>query len=379
MIIPAPTPTDKRSMKRVVQLLRENGFTERGCAERLGIQPVNGVRWAAAVQHGIKQLVHTSADELDILIALFQGNIRIPVATVLHVFSSTDLSALERMGLVVVDSKTAYSPFNVFPCLDSYIVTDLREQNPDINQVMWLFPESFLLAHLIDRSVRLGSALDVCTGSGIHAILASPHCCEVVGTDISPRAISFARFNALLNGLSNVDFRLGDVYDTIGDQRFDLIVANPPYNPSRLPPASNYYSGGPSGEAILSRVIRGLPTHLTPVGMGHIITLLIHHHGVDYRDKVEGWLGTVPADFDVIIQSVDVSSSYAKMLKAAGLDPDEFARIEFGTISFCRAAQSGGGSFNRVMVDNLGRFDQSGVIGHKLTRDSLKAITAGHA
>ena len=57
---------------------------------------------------------------------------------------------------------------------------------------------SVTLAHLtVRRPVR--SFLDLGTGCGVEALLASPHAERVLATDVSPRAVNFAAFNAQLN------------------------------------------------------------------------------------------------------------------------------------------------------------------------------------
>src|SRR5438046_1475536 len=69
------------------------------------------------------------------------------------------------------------------------------------------------------------SALDVGTVCGIHAIRAARYARRVVATDLNPRALRFARFNAALNGVANIEFREGSLWEPVGDETFDLIVA----------------------------------------------------------------------------------------------------------------------------------------------------------
>jgi methylase of polypeptide subunit release factors len=70
--------------------------------------------------------------------------------------------------------------------------------------------------------------LDFGTGNGIQALLAAHHCHEVVATDVNPRALVFAAFNAALNGIDNISFRKGSLFDPVAYETFDLIVCNPP-------------------------------------------------------------------------------------------------------------------------------------------------------
>ena len=72
-------------------------------------------------------------------------------------------------------------------------------------------------------------ALDVGTGNGIQAVLASRHAGAVVATDVSERALAFAEFNCDLNDADNVELRLGSFLEPAAGERFGLVVSNPPF------------------------------------------------------------------------------------------------------------------------------------------------------
>lgn len=85
---------------------------------------------------------------------------------------------------------------------------------------------SVTLANLtVRRKVR--SALDVGTGCGILALLAARHADHVVGTDPDEHALNLAAFNARLNGVDHVEWRLGSLFEPVAGSRFDLITCNP--------------------------------------------------------------------------------------------------------------------------------------------------------
>ena len=56
---------------------------------------------------------------------------------------------------------------------------------------------------------------------------------HVVMTDTNHRAIGLARANVAHNRITNVDIRAGSLFDPVGEERFDLIVTNPPYHIGR--------------------------------------------------------------------------------------------------------------------------------------------------
>ncbi len=75
------------------------------------------------------------------------------------------------------------------------------------------------------------SILDLCTGSGCIALALAKKLpwCLVTGTDLSKRALSFARKNARENGIRNVSFLEGSLFGPVKRRKFDIITANPPY------------------------------------------------------------------------------------------------------------------------------------------------------
>jgi release factor glutamine methyltransferase len=122
-----------------------------------------------------------------------------------------------------------------------------------------------------------GSALDLCTGSGCIAAslsLARPGA-RVVATEIDPGALAVARDNVASLG-ARVELLEGDLYRPLaaGD-RFDLVVANPPYVPAgeigglsrevrREPRLA--LDGGADGLDVIRRVVAGAPARLVPGG-----------------------------------------------------------------------------------------------------------------
>lgn len=72
--------------------------------------------------------------------------------------------------------------------------------------------------------------LDMCTGSGCIAISLAKNikCPEVFAVDISTEALKVAQENAKLNDV-NVTFVESDLFDNLPEEKYDIIVSNPPY------------------------------------------------------------------------------------------------------------------------------------------------------
>lgn len=125
-----------------------------------------------------------------------------------------------------------------------------------------------------------GRVLDLGTGTGVLAVEAAREgAAHVTAVDISARAVTAARVNALLRGLGVVDVVRGDLTRPVRDRRFDLILGNLPYVPSaapaeRLPSGARgvAWDAGHDGRALIDRVCRDAPPLLVPGG----VLLVVH-------------------------------------------------------------------------------------------------------
>jgi ribosomal protein L3 glutamine methyltransferase len=131
---------------------------------------------------------------------------------------------------------------------------------------------------LIDDPLLVESVLDLCTGSGCLAVLASRNFpnAQIDAIDISEDALDVAARNIADYGLEDrVTLRRGDLFGPIGAARYDLIISNPPYVDARgmaaLPRECRAeprlaFDGGADGLDIISRILQQAGRHLTPQG-----------------------------------------------------------------------------------------------------------------
>ena len=221
-------------------------------------------------------------------------------------------------GLLALDETgVARARASLFPVGDRLIFSDHawphlpHPGHVDVpyDQVMWVGRDSRHLARCTTRR-PFRSALDVCTGSGIQALLACAHTERVVAVDINARAARCARFNAQASGIDNLNVVVGDLLEAVGGQSFDLITANPPFVPSPLD-TLRFRDGGPSGEDILKRIVAGLPQHLSPGGIAQIVTELGERDGEPLLERLREWLKRAPMDIYILRLGEHTAMQYA--------------------------------------------------------------------
>ena len=132
--------------------------------------------------------------------------------------------------------------------------------------------DTALLAEAVCREPAMPGAqvLDIGTGTGALALLAAR--CGAAGVDavdVSARAVLAAWLNTRRSG-EPVRVRLGDLASVAAGRRFDVVLANPPYVPSRRggrfgrAGGGRAWNAGPDGRAALDRLCARIPGLLRP-------------------------------------------------------------------------------------------------------------------
>jgi ribosomal protein L3 glutamine methyltransferase len=131
---------------------------------------------------------------------------------------------------------------------------------------------------LIDDPSQVASVLDLCTGSGCLAILASRRFpdASIDAVDLSQDALEVAARNVADHGLEErVTLYQGDLFGPLGESRYDLIISNPPYVDAQgmvgLPQECRFepklaFDGGADGLDIVRRILNEAGEHLAAQG-----------------------------------------------------------------------------------------------------------------
>ncbi len=195
---------------------------------------------------------------------------------------------------------------DLIPILDGR----LGRSRPDY--VLGASPASTTLAQMTIRR-PVGSALDLGTGCGIQSLLLAGHADHVVATDLNPRAVRMAALTAGLNGL-DLDLRTGSLYEPVADERFDLIVTNPPYVMS--PPTGErlvYREGLFQADELVRRVVVEGASRLAPGGTLQVLGNWAITDDQPWEERLRGWIDPTRCD--------------ALVLQRERLDPYEYIEV----------------------------------------------------
>ncbi|MBC8224482.1 methyltransferase [Candidatus Bathyarchaeota archaeon] len=174
--------------------------------------------------------------------------------------------------------------------------------------------DTLLLLRHAERLVE-GDVLEMGTGSGYIAIELSrlPRVRSVVGVDIDPKAVGMARNNALEAGVSDeVGFLESDLFQNLGDSRFNWILFNPPYLPSEGAIDELSWAGGGTGGELLMRFLSEAPPHLSPGGC--ILAVVSSQTNFDFEKAEQQYktevLEEVSLFFETLLCVVFVPSAF---------------------------------------------------------------------
>ncbi len=312
-------------LRIVTRRMARLGYTEENIAAALGIQHLSYFRLFNILAYRARLKAHGS---LGIAISFWLLQQWIPLEDARQSLGDHAISVLQQMGWLRLSSAGLRSRVDLYPCCGLYFFTDSANNLFWPEMVYWLGFDSYTLANCTPRQPR-ERALDICTGSGVHAILARGHCQHSLGLDINPRALEFSRLNARLNGVDaefpassakrasspgcakdwptnssrewsslasdrqpgDCQFLASDCYQAVEGQQFDLITLNPPFVPTPKQVPELYRAGGATGESITRRVMEGLPQFLRPGGLFSMATEAARRLNESPLDRMKSWMG----------------------------------------------------------------------------------------
>lgn len=284
-------------LARLGESLRSAGFNTDAVRARVGASSPDDV---GLLNHAPALERLTGRDPLDALLRLFFLEADEPARTVCTVLTRKQLRTLAACGLLRQRGQALRARMRI-DCIGSLqLLADRRFRDPD-SRALGLPPgdmvyppggDTSMLADVVAQCPGK-RVLDLCTGSGVQGLIAARAAEQVIAVDVNRRAVALAGLNASMNGAVNFEARQGDLFAPVRGQRFDLIIANPPFVPApRRGPS--YHSGGPRGDRVLRRVVSGLHNHIADGGRAVMISHLAVRDGETVESVVKPWLRNFP-------------------------------------------------------------------------------------
>jgi 2-polyprenyl-3-methyl-5-hydroxy-6-metoxy-1,4-benzoquinol methylase len=297
------------SAQAIARFLRDQDYT----GKRLSQLRLTGLAWNSVARQSASAWIEICEQPLELLLRTFYLGETVGANQAEKCIPKEIVGALLSCGLLARDGEELRST-----CMLSHF-DELIIASDSPKRIEKGVPEDLVLG--INPTTRLmaqcsilrhgGNVLDLGAGCGPLSLVASPFASSVVGTDINQRSLDYANLNAALNGLSNVSFRLGDRFEPVPGERFDLIISNPPFF---LVPVSGlvFCDNNLELDAFVESLARRAPQFLNEGGIFQMLCEWVELEGLPWEERVKPW-------FDQSGCDVHVWQGYE-------LDPIEYAR-----------------------------------------------------
>ncbi|MEU3310577.1 class I SAM-dependent methyltransferase [Nocardiopsis sp. NPDC055551] len=156
-------------------------------------------------------------------------------------------------------------------------------------------------------------ALDLGTGCGVQALHLASRAREVVATDLNPRAVHLAGISLALSGVHDARLLQGSLFEPVKDERFDLIVSNPPFVITPDAARYTYRESDLPGDTVCAELVRQAPAHLTDGGWAQFLANWTHTDGDDWEDRVGGWITGTGCSGWVVQRDVQDPAEYVEL------------------------------------------------------------------
>ncbi|HTJ31314.1 MAG TPA: methyltransferase [Acidobacteriaceae bacterium] len=319
---------------RLRALFEEAGYTEPNLRKHLGAPELP----SRQLRNLPRLLDRTSASSpMNVLLRWFWLGRNQQQSEVQGQLSEEFLSLLLASGLIARESETYKSQAMLLPFNNFLVASDPPSaiESQQAEMVLWPNPTSKFLSRFAVRS-HSRSTLDLGTGSGILSLSAASHSDHVIATDITERAATFARFNARLNGVENIEVIVGDCFAPVAGQTFDLILSNPPFF---ITPQTDFVfcENDMELDSLCRRLVKEAPAHLNEGGYLQMLCEWAQIEGQPWEERVAEWLEGTGCDAWVMKGLTQDPAEYAQhRIKEIMQEPDKDAELFHGYMNYYR-------------------------------------------
>jgi len=302
-------PLSQRESRQLLTSFEDAGYVEAKIRNHFGVAEL-----PSRQLRNRPRLMDRTADatSLNALLRWFWLGQPQPIAEVAGVIPGDFLALMLKSGLLR-ESAAGFTPTSMVLPSDGFLVAadfPIAIEHGEQEMVLWPNPTSKFLARFAIRR-HSKATLDLGTGSGILSLGAARFSDTVVATDLNQRAVSFAAFNAKLNGVENIEFLTGDCFSPLGNRRFDLILSNPPFF---ITPQQDYlFCDNPMElDGLCRRLVKEAPEYLNEGGYMQMLCEWAQVSGQPWEERIAEWLEGTGCD--------------AWVMKGLTQDPGEYAQ-----------------------------------------------------
>lgn len=311
--------------RRLGHALLSNGFDEDALAEprrlrALAAHPDGTLDWSQVAD----------GDELlTALVELFVLGSTVEARRAEAALAPLAIPDALRAGFVERDADRISSPWEIAAYDGALLLGDhpSRRGEGNVDLVASDSSSSRTLAVVTQRA-SVEQTLDLGTGSGIQALLAARHSRHVLGVDLNARAVLIASVNAYLNGVENLESRVGDWFEPVAaERRFGLVVGNLPYLASPEVVFRFAHSGVVPNE-LNRRIVREATARLAEGGLAQLLMAWTRRIDEDPSDPVREMFEGV--DHDALVLHLDTEDAATHAVQQCGWfarDPHRYAAL----------------------------------------------------
>lgn len=302
---------DERDYRRAAQVLQAANFTETAISEVIEREVI--LTMPASDVPRIMRRTRELAP-LDTLIRLFFLGVPVTLEAVQAALAPMSLASWVEASLIALPDRTGQVDprVQIWPVDGLLLAVDLPWRRSTAPEADFVVPPGPVTLQLAQAMIRrpCQRTLDLGTGSGALALLATSFAETVAATDLNPRALAFTRFNARLNEISNLRALAGDLFEPVAEERFQLIVCNPPYviSPSQR---FLYRDSGERGDLFCRRLARTALNHLESGGFFQFTANIAHQKDRSWKEDLEAWFKDLDGDVLVLVKTTENASDYA--------------------------------------------------------------------
>ena len=299
---------DASESKEFLDFFRESGYTTKTLMARFGSLEIPALHLLKLYLLGVP----LEPNRLNVLLRWFWIGDEVELATAREFIPERLIALFLKSGVLTeaggrLESGVRISPFGEFLVLSDHAVSRSGPLRSDT--VLWPNPTTLLCYHLSIQA-PVGRTLDLGTGNGILGLVAAGHSGTVVATDLNPRARQFCLFNAALNGVNNLEFREGNAFEPVRGERFDLILANPPFFVT--PSVRRIYSDNTMElDGFCRSLVRQAGAHLNENGYCQMLVEWVQVKGQPWRERLVEWFADSGCDVWVMAGYERSASDYA--------------------------------------------------------------------